>query len=144
MPTLYSIKGAGFNCVPVNQDFPLSKLLFCSRQWITSNHNRSVTTCIHTYQVTVASSTDSSPLSVPGLNATVKGLRGNTDYSVTVRAVNGAGDGELSQPLSITTNLGVYPPEIASVTANENTGQYILRINRFKTDFGDIRYGVVT
>ena len=103
-----------------------------------------MTTRVHTYQVTVASSTESITLSVPGLTATVKGLQGNTDYSVTVRAVNGAGDGELSQPLSITTSLGVYPAEIASVTANENTGQYILRINRFKTDFGDIRYGVVT
>ena len=92
----------------------------------------------------VAPSTESSPLSVSGITAIVDGLRGNTNYSVTVRAVNGAGDGNLSQPLSITTNLGVYPPEIADVAPNENTGQYTLRINRFKTDFGDIRYGVVT
>ena len=79
--------------------------------------------CIHVHQVLVDGGT--SRVSVDGHSAHMSGLRGHTEYTVSVRAINGAGDGELTPPLTVLTDAGVVPPSIGSVSTNVDLRQYI-------------------
>ena len=72
-------------------------------------------------------------------SAVVSGLRGHTEYTVTVRAINGAGDGELSSPVPVTTDAGAVPPNVMRVTTQLESNQYILQIDGFEEDFGPLR-----
>ena len=73
------------------------------------------------------------------ISAVVSGLRGHTEYTVTVRAINGAGDGELNPPLLVTTDAGAFPPNIVGVTTNLESNRYILKIGGFEDHFGPLR-----
>ena len=98
--------------------------------------------CIYVHQVLIDGN---SRVSVDGLSAHVSGLRGHTEYTVSVRAINGAGDGELTPPLTVLTDAGVVPPNIESVSTNVDLRQYTLTIDGFNNDFGPlrlVRYGL--
>ena len=92
---------------------------------------------IHVHQVLVDGGNSS--VSVDGRSAHVSGLRGHTEYTVSVRAINGAGDGELTPPLLVLTDAAVVPPSIVSVSINLNLKQYTLIIDGFEDDFGPLR-----
>ena len=70
---------------------------------------------------------------------TLSDLKGNTQYTVTVSAVNGAGEGASTQ-ITVRTMLGVFPPVISVVLTEEANSVYTLRINGFSTDYGALRY----
>ena len=70
----------------------------------------------------------------------ITGLRGLTDYMAIVLAVNGAGDGRESIPVSFRTDFGVVPPTISNVVANINQRQYTFTINPFSGEYGPLRY----
>ena len=91
----------------------------------------------HIHQVLVDGG--NSRVSVDGRSAHVSGLRGHTEYTVSVRAINGAGDGELTPPLTVLTDAGVVPPSIESVSTNLDLKQYTLTIDGFEDDFGPLR-----
>ena len=92
---------------------------------------------VRVYQVLVEGG--SSKVSYDGLSAVVSELIGNTEYTVTVRAINGAGDGELSPPRRVTTDAGAVPPNILGVTTNLESNRYILQIGGFEKEFGPLR-----
>ena len=96
--------------------------------------------CIHIHQVLVDGN---SRMFVDGRSAHVSGLRGHTEYTVSVRAINGAsiraGDGELTPPLPVLTDAGVVAPSIESVSTNLDLRQYTLTIDGFEDDFGPLR-----
>ena len=93
--------------------------------------------CIHVHQVLVDGG--NSRVSVDGRSAHVSGLRGHTEYAVAVRAINRAGDGELTPPLTILTDAGVVPPNINLVSTNVVLRLYTLTIDGFEDDFGPLR-----
>ena len=62
---------------------------------------------------------------VDGRSAHVSGLIGHTEYTVSVRAINGAGDGELTPPLTVLTDTGMVPPNIKLVPTNLDLRLYI-------------------
>ena len=80
-----------------------------------------------------------STIFVDGHFAHVSGLRGHTEYTVSVHAINGAGDGELTPPLTVLTDAGVVPPSIVSVSTNLDLRQYTLTIDGFEDDYGPLR-----
>ena len=92
---------------------------------------------VHVHQVSVDGGT--SRESVDGRSAHVSGLRGHTEYTVSVRAINGAGDGDQSSPLTVRTDAGVVAPTIDSVSTNLDLKQYILTIDGFQNDYGPLR-----
>ena len=92
--------------------------------------------CIHVHQVLVDGN---SRVFVDGRSAHVSGLRGHTEYTVSVRAINGAGDGELTPPLTVLTDAGVVPPNIKLVSTNLDLRLYTLTIDGFEDDFGPLR-----
>ena len=71
---------------------------------------------------------------------TLFNLKGNTNYFVTVFAVNGAGQGVSTEQITVRTEAGVFPPEISVVLTEEDNSVYTLRINGFSTDYGALRY----
>ena len=93
--------------------------------------------CIHVHQVFVDGG--NSRVSVDGHSAHVSGLRGHTEYTVSVYAINGAGDGELTPPLTVLTGAGVDPPNINLVSTNVVLRLYTLTIDGFEDDFGPLR-----
>ena len=70
----------------------------------------------------------------------ITGLRGFTNYTAIVWAINGAGVGEESRPVSFRTDFGVVPPTISNVVANINQRQYTFTINSFSDEYGPLRY----
>ena len=76
----------------------------------------------------------------PDFSLVITGLRGLTDYMAIVLAVNGAGDGRESIPVSFRTDFGVVPPTISNVVANINLQQYTFTINPFSDQYGPLRY----
>ena len=69
----------------------------------------------------------------------ITGLRGFTNYEAIVLAVNGAGDGRESIPVSFRTDFGVVPPTISNVVANIDLQQYTFTIS-FSVEYGPLRY----
>ena len=112
-------------------------------------HTHSLThTLTHTHilaysQLRYVGETQNVPVGNPhpsgSVTTTLSGLKGDTEYTVTVSAVNGAGEGE-SMEITVTTQLGVFPPVISVVLTEEANSVYILRINGFSTDYGALRY----
>ena len=91
---------------------------------------------VHVHQVLVDGNSE---MSVDGRSAHVSGLRGHTEYTVSVRAINGAGDGELTPPLTVLTDAAVVAPSIDSVSTNLDLKQYTLTIDGFDDDYGPLR-----
>ena len=58
---------------------------------------------------------------------------------MTVRAINGAGRGELSNSITVRTDAGVFPPNITQISTNQDENTYILRIDGFEDNFGPLR-----
>ena len=74
------------------------------------------------------------------VTTTLSDLKGDTNYFVTVFAVNGAGRGVSTEQITVRTEVGVFPPDISIVMTNEDNSVYTLRINGFSTDYGALRY----
>ena len=68
----------------------------------------------------------------------VFGLRGNTQYTVTIRAVNRKNLG-LTATLTFTTNFGVAQPSISTIISNFDLKTYTFRIERFSDLYGPLR-----
>ena len=68
----------------------------------------------------------------------VFGLRGNTEYDVTIRAVNRKNLGA-TETITFTTNFGVAQPSISSVISNFDLETYTFRIERFSDFYGPLR-----
>ena len=92
--------------------------------------------CIHVHQVLVDGN---SRMFVDDPSAHVSGLRGHTEYTVSVRAINGTGDGGLTPPLTVLTDAGVVPPNINLVSTNVVLRLYTLTIDGFEDDYGPLR-----
>ena len=74
----------------------------------------------------------------PSTMVTVTGLIGNTDYTVSVRAMNGGEElGEVAR-MPFKTAPGVVPPTF-EVNTNLDTERYSLTINPFNTLHGPLR-----
>ena len=73
----------------------------------------------------------------------ITGLRGLTDYMAIVWAINVAGDGRESIPVSFRTDFGVVLPTISNVVANIDLQQYNFTINPFSDQYGPLRYDYV-
>ena len=91
---------------------------------------------VHVHQVLVDGNSE---MFVDGRSAHVSGLRGHTEYTVTVRAINGFGNGELTPPRTVMTDAGVVAPSIDSVSTNLDLKQYTLTIDGFDDDYGPLR-----
>ena len=73
----------------------------------------------------------------PSTMVTVTGLVGNTDYTVSVQAMNGANLGEVARMI-FKTAPGVVTPTL-TVNTNLDTERYSLSIARFNTLHGPLR-----
>ena len=103
----------------------------------------SVCECVHLLQLRLIPDPPSGGASLHETSGTatgieVFGLRGNTQYTVTIRAVNRKNLGPTATHM-FTTNFGVSQPSISSVISNFDLKTYTFRIERFSDLYGPLR-----